>query len=301
MCALYIHTPVIRSIPMSERTGKNIQLKLENLQPSGSFKMRGISLMCQHLLSNGQQQLISSSGGNAGYTAAYTGHMLGVPATIFVPETTNEHVVQMMRKVGADVRKHGRFWEEAHTAALAFARENHAEVIHPFDNPVVWQGHATMIDEVVKQTSKPDAILLTVGGGGLMAGVAMGLKRHGWTDVDIIAIETLGADSLSQAIKAGHAVRLEAITSSVKTLGANQVCDEAFRVTKEFDVHSVVVTDAEAIQACKVFMEDHRMLVEPACGAALSVLNNHHPVLDNYSNIMVMVCGGISFSVKDVV
>ena len=300
MNSLFIETPVLQSVPLSERTGRAIHMKMENLQPSGSFKMRGISVMCQYMLSHGQQQLISSSGGNAGYTAAYTGHMLGVPATIFVPETTNEHVVQMMKKAGADVRKHGRFWEEAHTAALAFAKENHAEVIHPFDNPVIWEGHATMIDEIVKQTSKPDAVLLTVGGGGLMAGVAMGLKRHGWTDVDIIAVETLGADSLSQAIKAGHPVRLEAITSSVKTLGANQVCDEAFRVTKEFGVHSIVVTDAEAIKACKVFMEDHRMLVEPACGAALSILNNRHPVLGPYSNIMMIVCGGISFSVKDV-
>lgn len=300
MSPLHIETPVIESHLLGRRFDRRLYLKLENLQPSGSFKMRGISAMCQHLASAGQKHLVSSSGGNAGYTAAYAAHLMGMQATIFVPESTREHVVQMMKDVGAEVKKHGRFWEEAHTAALIFAAEHKTEVIHPFNNPIIWEGHATMVDEIVRQTIKPDAIVLSVGGGGLLAGVALGLRRYGWEDVTIIAAETLGADSLSQAVKAGKPVRLPEITSSVKTLGANQVCDEAFRVTTEFRVIPVVVSDEEATNPCAQFLDDHRMLVEPACGAALSVVYNRHPALDEFNNVLVIVCGGISFSVKDI-
>ncbi len=300
MSPLHIETPVIESHLLGRRFGKRLFLKLENLQPSGSFKMRGISAMCQHLVQAGQKELVSSSGGNAGYTAAYAAQLMGIPATIFVPESTKEHVVQLMKDVGADVRKHGRFWEEAHTAAVAFASEHETEVIHPFNHPVIWEGHATMVDEIVRQSIKPDVIILSVGGGGLLAGVAMGLSRYGWEDVAIIAVETLGADSLARAVEAGRPVRLPEITSSVKTLGANQVCDEAFRVTQEFRVIPVVVSDEEATRPCSQFLDDHRMLVEPACGAALSVLYNRHPALDEFKNVLVIVCGGISFSAKDI-
>jgi L-serine/L-threonine ammonia-lyase len=299
MSPLYIETPVIESHLVGKRFGKRLFLKMENLQPSGSFKMRGISTMCQHMVKAGQKHIISSSGGNAGYTAAFAAQLMGIPATIFVPESTREHVVRMMRDLGADVQKHGRFWEEAHTAALAFASSHQAEVIHPFNNSIIWEGHASMVDEIVRQTIKPDVIVLSVGGGGLLAGVAMGLRRYGWEDVPIITVETHGADSLAQAIQAGKPVRLPEITSSVKTLGANQVCDEAFRVTQELRVLPVVVSDEEATRPCLQFMDDHRMLVEPACGAALSVVYNRHPALDEFKTVLVIVCGGISFSVKD--
>lgn len=299
MSPLHIETPVIESNLVGRRFDKRLLLKLENLQPSGSFKMRGISAMCQHLVKGGIRHLVSSSGGNAGYTAAYAAQLMGIPATIFVPESTREHVVRMMKDVKADVVKHGRFWEEAHQAALAFASEHKTEVIHPFDNPIIWEGHATMVDEIVRQTVKPDVIVLSVGGGGLLAGVAMGLRRYGWEDVPIVTVETRGADSLAQAVEAGKPVRLAEITSSVKTLGANQVCDEAFRVTQTLRVIPVVVSDMEAIMPCSQFMDDHRMLVEPACGAALSVVYNRHPSLDEFKTVLAIVCGGISFSVKD--
>ncbi len=299
MSQLFIETPLIESHLVGRRMSKRLLLKLENLQPSGSFKMRGISAVCQHMVAKGQKHLVSSSGGNAGYTAAYAAFCMDVPATIFVPVSTSEHVVHMMQAVNARVIKHGRFWEEAHQAALAFAKENKTEVIHPFDNPIVWEGHATMVDEIVRQTTKPEVIVLSVGGGGLLAGVALGLRRYGWEDIPIITVETQGAESLAMAIKAGKPVRLPEITSAVKTLGANQVCDEAFRVTQTQRVIPIVVTDDEAIKPCSQFMEDHRMLVEPACGAALSIVYNRHPALEEFKSVLVIVCGGISFSVKD--
>ena len=299
--ALFSTTPLIESFILSKKSGRKIFLKLDNLQPSGSFKMRGISALCQHIVDNGGRHVISSSGGNAGYTAAYVANQLGVKATVFVPTPTSDNVVEKLHEVNAEVVKHGRVWQEAHDAAMEFQKSHGGELIHPFDNPVIWKGHSSMIDEASQQISKPDAILLTVGGGGLLAGVAMGLSANNWDDVPILAIETLGADSLAQAMAAGKPVRLKEFTSIAKTLGANQVCDEAFRVTKEYKVKSVVVTDDQAVSACKSFANDHRFIVEPACGAALSLIYSNHDAMKNYKSLMVVVCGGVGYTAKDLV
>ncbi len=296
---LYIETPVAESVSLSKKASRRIFLKLENLQPSGSFKMRGISVLCQHIINKGGEHIISSSGGNAGYTAAYVANQLGVKATVFVPVSTGDHVVAKLREVNAEVQKHGRFWQEAHDAAIEFQKTSGGELIHPFDNPIIWEGHASMIHEAARQMSKPDAVLLTVGGGGLLSGVAKGLTHVGWADVDILAIETRGADSLSEAMLAGKPVRLKEITSIAKTLGANQVCDEAFRVSQTYSVKSVVVSDEDAVKACRAFADDHRFLVEPACGAALSLIYSDNKALHEYKSVLVIVCGGIGFTVKD--
>ncbi len=296
---LYIETQLSESVALSKRAGRRVFLKLENLQPSGSFKMRGISTLCQDIINKGGTHIISSSGGNAGYTAAYVANQLGVKATVFVPVSTGDHVVAKLREVNADVRKHGRFWQEAHDSAVEFQRTSGGELIHPFDNPIIWEGHASMIREAAMQMPKPDAVLLTVGGGGLLSGVAMGMSAVNWDDVHILAIETRGADSLSQAMIAGKPIRLKEITSIAKTLGANQVCDEAFRVSQAYNVKSVVVSDDEAVSACRSFADDHRFLVEPACGAALSLIYSNHAAIRDYKSVLVIVCGGIGLTAKD--
>jgi L-serine/L-threonine ammonia-lyase len=298
---LYVVTPMVESFPLSKHAGRRVFLKLDNLQPSGSFKMRGISALCQSIINNGGKHIISSSGGNAGYTAAYVANQLGVKATVFVPTSTGENVVMKLREVNAEVRKHGRFWQEAHDAAIEFQHSEGGDLIHPFDNPIIWEGHSSLIREAAQQMSRPDAILLTVGGGGLLSGVALGLTAAGWNDVPIIAIETLGADSLAQAMAAGKPVRLKEITSIAKTLGANQVCDQAFRVTREYAVRSVVVTDEAAVSACRSFANDHRFIVEPACGAALSLVYSNHEAIGKFKSILVIVCGGIGFTANDLV
>jgi L-serine/L-threonine ammonia-lyase len=299
--SLFVQTPLVESYSLSKRADRRVFLKLENLQPSGAFKMRGISALCQDIINKGGKHIISSSGGNAGYTAAYVANQLGVKATVFVPVSTADHVISKLREVNADVQKHGRFWQEAHDAAIEFQRSAGGALIHPFDNPIIWEGHASMIHEAAKQMPKPDAILLTVGGGGLLSGVAKGMSEVNWGDVNIVAIETLGADSLSQAMAAGKPVRLKEITSIAKTLGANQVCDEAFRVTQKYNVESVVVSDDEAVAACRSFADDHRFLVEPACGAALSLIYSGNEAIKKYNSILVIVCGGIGLTAKDLV
>jgi L-serine/L-threonine ammonia-lyase len=291
--ALHIQTPLVLSNTLSKLTGKNVWLKLDALQPSGSFKTRGVGFACEHYASKGAKRFVSSSGGNAGLAVAYAARMLELPAVVVVPQTTSEHAKKLLALEGAEVIVHGASWQEANE--LAQSMLNGADAfIHPFDNPLLWQGHATMIDEVAAAGVKPDAVLLSVGGGGLMCGVIEGLRNNGLTDVPVIAVETEGAASLNLAIRSGQLKALEAITSIATTLGAKQVCKQAFELTRTHEVKSVVVSDESAVKACRLFLNDHRLLVEPACGAALVPIYEQLEALQPYSNVLVVVCGGAS-------
>jgi L-serine/L-threonine ammonia-lyase len=295
--ALHIQTPLVLSNALSKLTQKNVWLKLDALQPSGSFKTRGIGFACEHYVGKGAKRFVSSSGGNAGLAVAYAARMLKIPAVVVVPQTTSEHAKKLLALEGAEVIVHGASWQEANTLAQSLLNDTDA-FIHPFDNPLLWQGHATMIDEVAAAGLKPDAVVLSVGGGGLMCGVIEGLRRNGWPEVPVIAVETEGAASLNLAIRCGELKALDAITSIATTLGAKQVCEQAFELTGTHEVKSVVVSDESAVKACRLFLNDHRLLVEPACGAALVPVYEQLQAIQPYSNVLVVVCGGASTTVK---
>jgi L-serine/L-threonine ammonia-lyase len=270
---------------------------MEALQPSGSFKLRGIGHACEFHHRRGIRQFLSSSGGNAGIAVAVAGRRLGVPVTVVVPESTTQRALEVLRLEGAEVRIHGASWKEAHEMAESLRSDDNA-LFHPFDDPLLWTGHATMIDEVVASGWKPDVVVLSVGGGGLLCGVAEGLLRNGLGAVPIVAVETIGADSLSQAVKAGHIVELPKITSIATSLGARAVCSRAFELTRQRPIDSMVVSDKSAVDASLKFLNDHRILVEPACGAALAAIYDHPSLLGLYRQILVIVCGGAGVTVN---
>ena len=140
---------------------------------------------------------------------------------------------------------------------------------------------------------KPDVVVLSVGGGGLLCGIVEGLHRNDWVDVPVIAVETEGADSLRQSVRAGDRVELPAITSIATSLGATQVCEQAFIWSKEHASSNIVVSDRAAVCACLRFLADHRVVVEPACGASLAVVYERAPELERFDSVLVVVCGGV--------
>jgi L-serine/L-threonine ammonia-lyase len=295
MSNLYIETPTLLSEPLSLMAGKPVWLKLEALQPSGSFKLRGVSLLCQQELAKGARGFVSSSGGNAGIAVAYVGRKLGVHVRVVVPEKTSEVARQLIRAEGAELIVHGESWFEAN----AYVQESRAAdeaFIHPFDHPLLWQGHSSLIDEVAQLGIKPGAVVLSVGGGGLLCGAVEGMQRVGWPDVPVLAMETEGADSFAAARAAGKAVRLPAITSIASSLGARQVCDQALVWADEHPVISQVVSDAAALRACECLLHDYRLLVEPACGAALAAITESSEHLQSAGSVLVIVCGGVTMT-----
>ena len=291
--ALHIETPLLNSRALSLHSERAIWLKLEALQPPGSFKIRGIGLACEEYARRGASRFISSSGGNAGIAVAYAGRQLGIPVIVVVPETTSERAKALIAQEGAEVIVHGAAWQEANALAQSMLTPQDA-FLHPFDDPLLWQGHAGMIDEVAQAGLKPDAVVLSVGGGGLLAGVAQGLQRNGWDDVALVAVETQGAASLAAAVAAREHVALPAVSSIATSLAARQVCAQAFHVSQTRLLHSVVVSDQAAVDACRRFIGDQRLVVEPACGAALAAVYGNVPQLAPYRNVLVIVCGGVT-------
>ena len=288
---LHIETPLLESRSLSSLTGKTIWLKMETSQPPGSFKIRGIGLACEEYARRGATRFISSSGGNAGIAVAYAGRRLRIPVTVVVPKTTSEYAKALIRLEDGEVIVHGASWQEANARAQSMITGLSA-FIHPFDDPLLWRGHASMIDEVAHAGVKPDAVVLSVGGGGLLCGVVEGLRRNRMENVPVVAVETAGADSFAQSLAAGRRITLAGINSIATSLGARQVCEQAFRWSTEHPVSSAVVSDEAAVFACKRFLEEHRVLVEPACGASLAALYERSAALESLATVLVIVCGG---------
>lgn len=293
---LHMQTPLVESLPLAQKVHGRVWLKMESLQPSGSFKLRGVGHACQVYRSRGAARFISSSGGNAGIAVAYAGRKLGAPVAVVVPESTSKRAMEVIRNEGATVVIKGRSWIDAHQHAKKLVDPTSA-LIHPFDDPLIWAGHASLLDEIKQSNLRPDAVVLSVGGGGLLCGIIQGLHAHGMGDVPVLAVETLGADSLSASLRAGHHIRLERIESIATTLGAVKVAEKAYEWCQRHPVVSHVVSDQDAIDACLRFSTDHRLLVEPACGAALAALYRPAPALIDKKDVLVIVCGGVGVTI----
>lgn len=296
---LHIATPLIESRALSTAARCSAWLKLEAVQPPGSFKIRGIGAACEEYERRGARRFVSSSGGNAGLAVAYAGRCLSIPVTVVVPESTSARARELLRLEEAEVIVHGDSWHEANVFALSIVEESDA-FLHPFDDPLLWHGHASLIDEVALSALVPDGVVLSVGGGGLLCGVVEGLRRNGLAHVPVVAVETEGAASFNRSLHAGQQVALERITSVATSLGAKRVCDRAFYWSKEHDVRSVVVSDLAALEACERFLADHRLLVEPACGASLALAYDTSPALAGLGQVLFIVCGGVTTTIDQI-
>ncbi|NWV72316.1 SDSL protein, partial [Malurus elegans] len=297
----HVVSPVLESLPLSKAVGTKVFMKLENVQPSGSFKIRGIGHLCQDAARKGCRHFVCSSGGNAGLAAAYAAKQLGLPITVVVPSSSGPIAVRKLEELGAKVEVYGKVWDDANSRAQELVKTEGWVSIHPFDHPLVWEGHASLVRELKDSLeAKPSAVVVAVGGGGLLAGVVAGLHQVGWQDVPIIAAETQGAHSFHEALKAGRLVTLPDITSVAKCLGAKTVAARALECARECRVISQVVEDTEAVRAVERFLDDERMLVQPACGAALAVLysgrlqrlQSEGRLPAPLASVVVVVCGG---------
>ncbi|MCP1207962.1 pyridoxal-phosphate dependent enzyme [Pantoea sp. B550] len=292
-----IRTPLIHSLPLSQLSGSNVWLKMESAQPTGSFKLRSAGHICQYYAAQGAKAFVSSSGGNAGIAVAHSGRRLGLPVTVVVPETTPARARQLIEQEGARLIVHGSVWSEANAYALSLASQEHI-YIHPFDNPLLWDGISTLVDEVIDEGLRPDAVILSVGGGSLLSGIAQGLEKHQLSHIPIYAVETEGTASLNAALEAGERVTLDRVSGIATTLAASQVCENAFNVARRADVRGKVVSDDEAVNACRRFLDDHRVLTEPACGVSLSMLYDGKIGFKSDDNVLVIVCGGASVTLE---
>ncbi|XP_055741933.1 L-serine dehydratase/L-threonine deaminase-like [Salvelinus fontinalis] len=305
---LHVATPLRESLALTKVAGTSVYLKLDSSQPTGSFKIRGIGHLCKTWAERGCERFVCCSGGNAGMAAAYSARKLGVPATIVVPSVTPEPTVERLRDEGADVVIHGKTLNESIEYGQQLVANNPGWIfISPFDDPLIWEGHASLVKEVESELQeKPGAMVLSVGGGGLMNGVVEGLRRAGWENVPVVAMETMGAHSLNAAIKAGKLITLPEITSIATTLGLTRVSAQTLKLAGEHTVYSEVVSDQDAVKAVERFVDDEKVLVEPACGAALAAvycdiiprLQKEGKLAQDLGPVVIVVCGGNNISME---
>ncbi|KAF2212883.1 hypothetical protein CERZMDRAFT_40899 [Cercospora zeae-maydis SCOH1-5] len=267
----WLKTPLIESEKLSKAAGCRILLKLDHLQPSGSFKIRGLGhfILKTHQTSPNPSSLhfFSSSGGNAGLAAIYASNFVSCPCTVVVPLSTKPHMIEKLQAAGAkEVVQQGKSWKEAdnymrETVMKSVPDGEEAIAVHPFDHPEVWQGHATIISELQTQMPSsssssseeegkavPDYIICSVGGGGLFTGIMHGIQQtqeatssspsssskwNSHPQPKILAVETHGANSLHQSLQHNQLITLQAITSLATSLGATQVCPRAFALASE--------------------------------------------------------------------
>lgn len=304
---LHIVTPLLRSAALAKHLPmcKNVYLKMENCQISGSFKIRGFGLQCQKLKQEGCQRLVVASSGNTGLAVASASQMIGIPCTVFVPENSPLVSAERLQQNGAQVVVKGADFSAAAMFAQQEAKKPGASYVNPMD-PRVWAGHSTVVDELVIQLSdKPSVIVAAVGDGGLLTGVLKGLERAGWQDVPVVAMETVGTHCFNLSVTAKKMIVLDKITSVATCLGNSAVNPHLLNILSQFNVISEVVTDAQAITSCIKFADDEYTIVEPGCGASLAsvycgVLTRLHaegklPHLESRPAVII-VCGGRSVS-----
>jgi L-serine/L-threonine ammonia-lyase len=243
-----------------------------------------------------------TSGGNAGLACILAAAKLGATCTVVVPILTSAMMIEKLRNAGAAaVIQHGATWKDAddHLRQAVMSSEVTDIYVPPFDHEDIWAGNETTVPEIERQLGElPDAIVCSVGGGGLFSGIMQGLASASTalTKTRVVTVETRGTDSLYQAVEAGKPVTLPGITSIAISLGVAQVCERAFRFGLQDNVKSVVVTDREAVQGCLRLAQDERLLVEPACGATAIMcygrLKAILPDLAPDSKVVIVVCGG---------
>lgn len=317
----WVKTPLVRSTILSKEAGCNVFLKLENLQPSGSFKSRGIG----HLLStsiaanpSSKPHFYCSSGGNAGLACVHAALSLHASATIVVPMSCSAFMVKKIKSLGVEVVQKGAHWKEADTylREVLLVNDSNGVYVPPFDHPTVWEGHESLIDEIEEQMQSHggyDGLVASVGGGGLFIGIMQALKSHGRLqgggrkEIKVLAVETRGAHSLNYSLQEGKLSRLDSITSIATSLGASQVAEKAFDWGQRPEVTSEVLDDAEAAIACVRFADDERILVEPACGVSVATAYNgsirklyQHLSDEEFAkvNVVVVVCGGSNVTLE---
>jgi len=296
--SLHDVTPLWHSEPLSCALGQPVWMKMDCFQPVASFKIRGMGRSCETAKRRGAKRLVCSSGGNAGLAIAYAGRELGLSVTVVVPETTSEFMRAKIRDVGAEVTEYGATWDDAHAHASEIAQGATTVYIHPFDDPAAWEGHASVIEEAAAQGVEPGVVVVSVGGGGLLCGMLQGMHRVGWHDVPVLAVETAGAASFKASADAGNLVTLDAIRSLATTLGARTVTPKLLDWKREHEIAHWIASDRQAVDGCLRFADDHRVLVEPACGAALAALYERCEFLTGRGPVLLEVCGGAGVSLE---
>ena len=258
------HTPTVYSYTFSESAGRDVYLKLENLQRTGSFKARGaLNKLLELAPAERERGLVAASAGNHAQGVALAAKLLGVRATIVMPEQTALIKVQRTEGYGAEVLLAGESWDQSQSRAIELARERGMTLVHPFDDRAVIDGQATVGLEVLADLPDVEALVVPIGGGGLAAGIALAVKALA-PKVKVIGVQASGAAAMAKSFAAGVKVRVERPVTIAEGIRVGNVGDETFALVRALVDDVVEVDEAEIAEAIVQTMEKSKIVAEAA-------------------------------------
>jgi len=286
------YSPCLPSIPLSELTGMEIFCKLDNLQRTGSFKERGARNVLSQLPADQKKRgVIAASAGNHGQALAYQGKLLGVPATVVMPKHAPLIKVSNCQKLGARVVLHGKDFAEAKTCAHEIAAKDKLAYVDGYDDPAIIAGQGTMGLEILEQVPNVDAVIVPVGGAGLIAGVSLAVKTKR-PKVKIIAVEAENVASFSAALKAGKPTRVEMQPTLADGLAIPQVGKNAFEIAKSRVDRAVIVTEEQIALSILRIVELQKGMVEGAAATPLAACLSGELRNLARKRVVLLLCGG---------
>jgi threonine dehydratase len=286
------YSPCRPSIPLREITGMKIFGKFDNLQRTGSFKERGARNALAQLSADQQKRgVIAASAGNHAQALAYQGGLLGIPATVVMPKFAPLVKVSNCQKLGATVVLHGRDFSEAKAHAHEIAKEKGLAYIDGYDDPAIIAGQGTMGLEIVEQTPDLEAVVIPVGGAGLIAGVSLAVKTLR-PNAKIIAVEAENVASFSAALDAGKPTNIAIHPTLADGLAIPQVGSNAFQIAKPLVDLAVTVTEEEIALAILRLVELEKSVVEGAAATPLAACMSGRLRELAGKRVVLLLCGG---------
>jgi threo-3-hydroxy-L-aspartate ammonia-lyase len=285
------HTPLYPSSGFSHLCGNSIFLKLENVQNTNAFKVRGASnFLLQMNPSFGKQGVITASSGNHGKALAYVASKMGYPAKVVVPNNAPAVKVEAIQNFGAEVIHWGEFTKERDAKANQIAEKEGLTFVDSVDHPWIIAGQGTIGLEVAEDLADVEVILVPIGGGGLISGIAIAIKENN-PKVKIFGVEPIGSNSMYLSIKEGKITERRNINTIADGLRSNQPGNLAFEIVEKYVDDILLVNDDDIVKAFKILLLEDKFLTEPSGAVALAALITGKFPCKN-KKIVAIVSGG---------
>jgi len=285
------YTPVHSSTQLNNRLGIELFFKCENLQKTGSFKVRGV---LNKLLSLGQAEkskgLVTISAGNHAQAMAWAATSSGIQCTVVMPETASKMKIRATEEYGAEVVLPGDVFA-AFEKTLQIEREEGKTLVHPFDDKIIIAGHGTVGLEVLEQLENIDAIVVGIGGGALSSGIAIAAKEQN-PKIKVFGVEPEGANAMQQSLQAGKPIQLDKVNTIADGLAPPMAGKIPFGIIQKYMDDVVTVSDREIGSAVKFLLTRTKLLVEPSGAAATAAILSNKIPFSKGQRVVSILSGG---------
>jgi threonine dehydratase len=284
-------TPLLASPDLSALAGCEIHLKLENLQRTGAFKLRGA--LTRLLMLDAEERrcgVVTASAGNHGQGVAVAAAALGIPACVVLPRGVPLAKLTAIQRAGAEVVITGSGYDEAYAAARDLATQRGAIYIHAFDDPAVIAGQGTVAREMLEERPDLDAIVVPVGGGGLLAGTALAIAEAG-AKVRLIGVQAAGASAFADAVRSGSAIVAGGAATIADGIAVREPAERTVAIARAHGVTMRVVTDEAIARAMVLLLERHKLLAEAAGAVGVAAMLDGAAELEG-KRVGIIVSGG---------